>query len=266
MTLPNNKHPHLHPPLRSRSRIPIPGNAVQNLLNQIRRHDLGLSGQAVGLAKQLRDGGAHPGLLLLDPPVGGPDLPLQRDLLPGGVDEAEAGGAGVEALQGGGGVGEAVAELVEARVQQAELGQVLDGGHVAERGAQVGGQLVDDGHGAQQRVEDGAEVVGHEGAGAGAGRVDEEEGAVVRGELDEPVDQQAPAGGGEELGELVAVGRRDVALDDGDVDGEGRDDGARGGGEESRVALVVGHGHGAVEDFCGEVVVAADGGAGRAGG
>ena len=138
MTLPNNKHPHLHSPLRPRSRIPIPGNSIQNLLNQIGRHNLGLSGQALGLAKQLGDGGADPGLLLLDPPVARPDVPLQGDLLPGGLDEGETSGAAVEPLQGGRRVAEAVAELVEARVQQAELGEVLHGGHVAERGAQVG--------------------------------------------------------------------------------------------------------------------------------
>ena len=57
------------------------------------------------------------------------------------------------------------------------------------------------GDGAEEGVEQGAEVVGEEGAGAAGGWVDEDEDAVVGGEFEEAVDE----GGGHVCAEEVGV-------------------------------------------------------------
>lgn len=83
---------------------------------------------------------------------------------------------------------------------------------------------MDDGYGAQERVDDGSQVFFHEGSSAGACGVDEEEGAVGRGEFYEAVVEEGSSFEGKHLGVFVVVGRRDVSLDYRDVDAPGRDD------------------------------------------
>ena len=215
----------------------------------------GRRGERVHLVVALQ-GGADVGLLLGEPPGSGPDGAIRADGSGCGVGEGEAQGAGRVA----GVVGELGAEEGEAGAQIVKVEQGVGGGRGADGAGGDGGETVHDGHGAQEGVEDRAEVVAGEGVGAGVRGVDEEQGAVAGGELDEAVDEEGGRVRGEDGVELVLGRGRDVAFHDAEVDAGGRDDLAGGLRARRRVLLVVERGGGRVEDFLREVVLAGFGG------
>ena len=120
-----------------------------------------------------------------------------------------------------------------------------------------------DGDGAQEGVDDGAQVVAHEGPCTSFCGVNEEEEAIVWRELDQAVVQQRVAPGVEHFCKLNSVSGGNVALNDGHVYAAGCDDGTGRRGKELGFELIVWNCDGAVEDLGREVLLASYGWAGR---
>jgi hypothetical protein len=93
------------------------------------------------------------------------------------------------------------------------LVQIVDGGHLAKISAELGMKIMNDCHSPKKRLDDGPEVLLHESLGAHASRVEEEEDAIVRGQLAETIVQQRATPHTEHLSILVRVGWWNVALD-----------------------------------------------------
>jgi hypothetical protein len=138
------------------------------------------------------------------------------------------------------------------------LVQVIHGAHLAKTPSQLRMEIMYYGDSPQQWVEDGTEIMLHEGARAGFGWVNEQKDSVVGRELDQAVIQERSTSGCKHFRELIRVRWRDISFNNGDVDASWWHNRPGRWRQKFRIELVVGNRNCTVEDLACEVRVASD--------